>query len=148
MSIYSEQIQQLTDQLVAEVTTLYTVVTSNLDPGPPDWQAITDATNTAQTTANSLDYAVKTADVPATDTMILAETTQILQQFVDLQAAISATDTDATANLTDQVVLTTSNLNRCVTRMSESQTPTYASPDVTPLPPWFSIPMAPPTPGS
>jgi hypothetical protein len=149
MSIYSDQVQQLTDQLVSDVTNLHTVVTDQMSgtPPAPDWTAITDATNTVSTTANSLDQAIKSADIPPDDTMALDISTQLLLQISDLNAAITANDTALTVTNTDNIVETTMNMNRCVTRMAENAVPMPTPEDALPLPPWFAIPTTPPSGG-
>jgi hypothetical protein len=139
MPIYSDQIQQLTDQLVTDVTNLHDVVTTD----PSNFQAITDATNIVAATANSLDQAIKSADIPPDNTMILNLSTQILLEIDDLNAAITANDSNAVVDCTNEMVVATSNLNRCVTAMAE-QIVYPPTPDQTPVPPWLGVPMAQP----
>lgn len=137
MSIYSEQVQQLTDQLVTEVANLHSVVTANSS----DWQAIDDATIAVETTANSFNQAIQNTDIPPENTMVLNLSNQLLLDVADVQAAITANDSAKVVSTTDQVVLTTSNLNRCVTAMSEYVEQPPAPEQV--LPPWFQVPTMP-----
>jgi hypothetical protein len=136
MSIYSAEVQQLTDQLVADVTNLHGVVAANSS----DFSAIDGATTPVETTATSLDQAIKSADIPPDNTQILSLTTQIFSQIDDLQASITANDSALVETRTDDIVLTTSNINRCVTSMAENAVP--PPPEVL-VPPWLQIPCMP-----
>jgi hypothetical protein len=136
MSIYSEQLQQLTDQLVAQVGDLYNLSTAT----PIDMQAMNTQTSTVETTAQEFDQAIKTTDIPPENTQILSLSTQMQMEIDDLQAAITANDEPLVVTRTNAVVLTTSNINRCVTAMAQ-----YAPAEIPPpsLPPWFEIPTTP-----
>jgi hypothetical protein len=149
MSIYSDEVQQLTDQLVSDVNNLNTVVTNETSDSPPnpDWTAITTATDAVSTTANSFDQAIKNTDIPPDDTMVLDLSTQLQAELPYLTAAITANDSAVTVTSTNKIVETTSNINRCVTRMAENAVPMPTAEDALPLPPWFAIPTTPPSGG-
>jgi hypothetical protein len=143
MSIYSDTLQQLTDQLVTDVTALNTLVNST----PTDWQAITTAANTVSTDASNFDQAIKSADIPPSGTMVLDLSTELLSEVSDLNNAITANDITNTTLITSTMVETTMNINRCVTRMAETQVTPPDPNVVTPLPPWMAVPTTPPPDG-
>jgi hypothetical protein len=138
MSIYSDTVQQLTDQLVADVTTLNNAVTNNSS----DFAAIGPLADTVATDASNLDQAVKSTDIPPDNTMIVELTAQLLAEVSDLQAAVVAADSTAVEATNQAVLISTSNLNRCVTSMAEWVTP-MPTPEQTPVPPWLTIPTTP-----
>jgi hypothetical protein len=115
MTIYSDTLQQQTDQLVADVATLDQAVANS------DSAGIANAANAVQTDANNINTTITSADIPADNTMVLFHTTDLISESDVLQSAITAADSDAIAKATSAIDETTANLNDCVTRMAEVQ---------------------------
>jgi len=140
MSIYSDTVQQQTDQLVADVTNLNTVVNSS----PMDPPAVSTALDPVETDATNLNQTIKSADVPPDNTMILDLTNSILVHISALHAVLASSPIDDAGiheHNTD-IVEYTMNINRCVKAMEQyvvDPLPILQPP----LPPWFQIPTQP-----
>jgi hypothetical protein len=118
MAIYSQEIQDLTNQLVTQVATLQTDVAAT----PPDIAgAITADANAIQLTSTNLDTAITSSDIPPDGTMIYYHDTELLSQVTDLQTAVSGGVIADIQTATDVIVLTTQNLNTCVAAMAQMQ---------------------------
>ena len=128
MSIYSDQLQQQTDKLVADVATLMQAV-----PGG-DISAISSAANTIASDINTIKTTITSADVPADNTMVLYLTDLLIAQTATLQQAINASDTQAITDASNEVNLATVNFNQCVIRMAE----VIVVPDPVDPRPWMS----------
>jgi hypothetical protein len=115
MAIYSQTVQDLTNEIVAQAAELQRAIGIN------DTTAIATAADAIEQAATSLDQEIKSADVPADNTMILEFTTQLLGQVQQLQQAITATDDAAIAVAADAITQTATNLDQCVKVMSETQ---------------------------
>jgi hypothetical protein len=121
MSIYSDQLQQLTDQLVTQNGQLQQAVASS----PVDLTAASTAANAIEQTANSIDQCIKSADIPADNTMVLAISTDLLYQVTGLQQALASSPPDdaAVVAAASNVDTTTVNLSNCVSKMKEVLAP-------------------------
>jgi hypothetical protein len=124
MTIYSDTLQQQTDQLVADVATLDQAVANS------DSAGIASAANAVETDANNINSTINAASdsIPPDDTMILYLTTDLISEISVLQSAITAADNAAIATATTSVDETTANLNNCVTRMAQVQDIVYQLP--------------------
>jgi hypothetical protein len=147
MSIYSDTLQQQTDQLVTDVDSLSALV--NATP-PLNDTAISSALDPVETDANNINTTITSADIPPDNTQIQSLVTQLLNQIATMRTDLAATPVDDPTITADgnSISETTANINWCVTNMSQQQVPDPA-PVQPATPPWFSIPtIAPPPDGS
>jgi hypothetical protein len=124
MTIYSDTLQQQTDQLVADVATLDQAVANS------DSAGIANAANAVQTDAENINTTINAAstDIPPDNTMILYLATDLTSEVDVLQSAITAADSDAIATATTAIDETTANIDNCVARMAEVQAIDYFPP--------------------
>jgi|SRR5215831_2526730 len=114
MTIYSDTLQQLTDQYVSQVATLMQAVTAG------DTAGISSGANTIESTMNSIYNTITGADIPADNTMVLFLVQLSQSQITTLQQQISANNTQGITDAANAVNETSVNYNHCVTRMGEA----------------------------
>jgi hypothetical protein len=117
-----------------------TGATFDLTWGGGDFSAVSSAANTVAATLNDIKDNITSADVPADNTMVLYLTDLLIAQTATLQQAISASDTQAITDSSNDVNLATTNFNQCVTRMGE----VIVVPDPVDARPWMGEADQPP----
>jgi hypothetical protein len=113
MSIYSDELVNLTAQLVTQVGQLQQAISINDNPG------ISTAANAIAATITSINQTITSTDVPPDDTMVFFLANDLQTESDQLQQAITAVDNPGITAAGNALNETTVAFDQCVDRMGE-----------------------------